>query len=1351
MARRSVLPRQRDWLPWTGGALAALLAAAPAVGATHTITSGTVVYPGTPYGANDAFIVSGASTVLEIRSGSLPLTNTVDLQNGATVDNAGSITRTGSGNRGVVGGNGHVINRATGVITANGATGVLLYEGGSVLNDGGLISGTVYGISLQGDTGEVTNRNGGSIVGDVMLWDGGSVTNTGAGSQITGGISVLGDGGTVTNSDGAKVIGTGRVVHIRGGGTLINSGEGSTLDGRTAVHIEGGGVVENGAGAIIRGVSDGIYGDASTRVTNNGTIEVTDGDGVNVAGGTVTNAGADASITASGTGVALGEAGEVTNRDGATISSGGDGIALALGGTVTNSGAGTSIEADGTGIYLGDVGEVTNSDGASIVAGADGIVLDWGGDVTNSGGATIHSSRVGVVIWDYGTLRNSGAGSTIRTVGGGVGVDLMIPVDTDSLAVINEDGAVIDGGYAGLRFSATGKVTNSGTDSLIAADSYAIFYEYDAGDVTNQDGARIVSRDGSGVAFYFGGDVSNSSGAQIDAEVVGIYSLGAPASVTNTGTDSLIRGKAQGIYLNGENGGAGIVVNSDGATIAGGGDADGGMGVWIVGDGTVTNDGATITGDRATGVFIRDDGTITNTNGGSIEGSQAAHIGGDGNVANTTGSRMGDLHVGGDAEISNDASTLGSVTVDGSAVIRNSAGATIAGITAGTAQISNDAATINAPATDYGIVLAEGGSITNSNGGRIEGGPIAIYLYENGGTVINGAGSTIASTSTGIHAFGDTDVVNAGTIEGNVWLEEEASNSVTLLTGSRITGDLHIGSNSTSRLILDGAGTQLYSDAVTNDTVFASTVVKQGSGTWTIDKHIDATVFNIDAGTLVLGSATQAGSVAATVYANPGTVVKGSGVIYGNLITDGATIAPGNSPGTLTIVGGYLQDGSSTYALEFDRDANVTDRILVEESAPLAGDGNVILRPGARLDVAQLGTAAGRVGTRYAVLSAANSLSGTFTLTGDLAVSAFLGLEDEYDARNAYLTVVQTRRLAEAAATPNQTAIAEALESTPPGNAARTALLSLPDDDSAARALGQLTGDLHADVRAGLVDATRPLREAALDRLREALCARTSSCEPGATLWTTGYGLVDGSLDLRTGGFLFGADLPGPGTTVLGVYGGAGSSRIGTATSSDVTLGGYGGAALGGLALRGGAAATLHSVGTERRVAFPGYADTLTAGYAALTTQGFMEAGYRIEAGPLDLEPFASLAYVGLATPDFSETGGDAALSGDARQSGVVVATLGLAADAELGPGRMRASAGWQQRLAGDASLAMLGFAGGERRMFRGRSGPAGGLALGLDLDLALGETATLALDYDGVLAAGATQHSTKATLRVAF
>src|SRR6202020_2438932 len=82
-------------------------------------------------------------------------------------------------------------------------------------------------------------------------------------------------------------------------------------------------------------------------------------------------------------------------------------------------------------------------------------------------------------------------------------------------------------------------------------------------------------------------------------------------------------------------------------------------------------------------------------------------------------------------------------------------------------------------------------------------------------------------------------VVNSGTINGNVQLAG-ATDTVQLFTGSKINGNLGLSGTTSSTLILDGAGQQSLSLAVTGTVTNNGTLVKQGSSTWTIDRALDA-------------------------------------------------------------------------------------------------------------------------------------------------------------------------------------------------------------------------------------------------------------------------------------------------------------------------------------------------------------------------------------------------------------------------------------------------------------------------------------------------------------------------------
>src|SRR5271165_5799818 len=76
----------------------------------------------------------------------------------------------------------------------------------------------------------------------------------------------------------------------------------------------------------------------------------------------------------------------------------------------------------------------------------------------------------------------------------------------------------------------------------------------------------------------------------------------------------------------------------------------------------------------------------------------------------------------------------------------------------------------------------------------------------------------------------------------------------------------------------------------------AGSLTKQGSGTWTIDKALNAPVgVNINAGILEVNS----NLTTALVNVQAGAMLKGTGVI-GGLVVNAGVLAPGDSPGILT-------------------------------------------------------------------------------------------------------------------------------------------------------------------------------------------------------------------------------------------------------------------------------------------------------------------------------------------------------------------------------------------------------------------------------------------------------------------
>jgi fibronectin-binding autotransporter adhesin len=114
---------------------------------------------------------------------------------------------------------------------------------------------------------------------------------------------------------------------------------------------------------------------------------------------------------------------------------------------------------------------------------------------------------------------------------------------------------------------------------------------------------------------------------------------------------------------------------------------------------------------------------------------------------------------------------------------------------------------------------------------------------------------TADSNRDSVTGTGDADIVmNSGTINSSVTLTG-GTETVQLFTGSEIIGNISLSGNQSSTLILDGTGSQLFNSAVTGTVVNTGSLVKQGTGTWTIDEDLTAPVAtDILAGTLVLSA-----------------------------------------------------------------------------------------------------------------------------------------------------------------------------------------------------------------------------------------------------------------------------------------------------------------------------------------------------------------------------------------------------------------------------------------------------------------------------------------------------------------
>jgi autotransporter-associated beta strand protein len=138
----------------------------------------------------------------------------------------------------------------------------------------------------------------------------------------------------------------------------------------------------------------------------------------------------------------------------------------------------------------------------------------------------------------------------------------------------------------------------------------------------------------------------------------------------------------------------------------------------------------------------------------------------------------------------------------------------------------------------------------------------------------------------------------------------------------------------------------------------AGTLVKQGAGRLEFADAFTVGALDVTAGRVRLNANGTTNATVAT-----GAALDGTGRLIGNLVNNG-TVAPGNSIGTLTVEGNYVQNAGAVLEVEFDAAGNI-DLLNVTGTAALNGT----------LRFSSLGGAEGTGGT---FLTAAGGVSGTF-------------------------------------------------------------------------------------------------------------------------------------------------------------------------------------------------------------------------------------------------------------------------------------------------------------------------------------------------------------------------------------
>jgi outer membrane autotransporter protein len=461
-----------------------------------------------------------------------------------------------------------------------------------------------------------------------------------------------------------------------------------------------------------------------------------------------------------------------------------------------------------------------------------------------------------------------------------------------------------------------------------------------------------------------------------------------------------------------------------------------------------------------------------------------------------------------------------------------------------------------------------------------------------------------------------------------------------------------------------------------------------------------------------------------------------------------------------------------------------SDEIEVSEKATIESS---------TFEIERYNTAASPVvpGKTYTILTTGGGLTvGEPTVAiADFPFINFALTEDGFDG---YLTTSRSaERFAELASTPNEAAVANALDIAT-GSLAWQQVVGASTADARAAFASLSNASIHASAAGVLSEQSHFLRDAVLDRLRQdfptgpagdpnnvltyganapAAVALPTKKAPAAVaplgpvyaVWAQGLGgwgsLAGNSNVARTndsiGGVISGVDVTYNRMLRLGFAGGYSQSNFnsvdipasGSADSYHFAL--YGGWQDGPWALRGGGSVSWNDLNTSRQVTAVALGGAQNASYVDRTWQGFVEGARSFDFGASTLEPFANLAYV--------HVGGDVSESGLAAMSGstsfdTTYTTLGVHGSYILPAGlTAQATLGWRCAFGDVTPMSSLAFQQGAAFALAGSPIARNALVTELGLNYAIGPSATIGVAYSGQYAGGANENAGKATLTVRF
>ena len=667
-----------------------------------------------------------------------------------------------------------------------------------------------------------------------------------------------------------------------------------------------------------------------------------------------------------------------------------------------------------------------------------------------------------------------------------------------------------------------------------------------------------------------------------------------------------------------------------------------------------------------------------------------------------------------------------------------------------------------------------------------------------GTTWIKATGDVVGRGDTGIHAFNGGSAtgltIDAESARGDIYgirALNFGSGVTSITTNGLVEGAIAISAHSAGQSIfIETSGlvrnaSQLSTDIAVEGDGGPIVFTNKGGLIGTVQFGAGANFMTNKAGWNTAGGLnefggghlTNAAGIVITAAGNAGvaetTLFNGLGSFANHGVL---SMADGGAGDTARQAGGNARfEAGSVLAVDIDGTGR-SDRFITAGTATLTG---------ATLAVSPAGMMPA-YGMRYTVLTADAGLTGQFaSVSGLPANTAFLTVQESYDANNAYLDVIKYRAFANAGLTRNQIATGQGLDSLGPGPVVN-AVAALATDAQARHAFDQISGEIHASAKTAMIEDSRFIRNAVNDRLRGAFGGVGTATMPVVAyadggphhvpattgrfaVWGQAFGSWgrwngDGNaarLNRSIGGFFIGGDAPVSNTWRFGAVAGYSRTsftvrdRASSGSSDNYHVGLYGGTAWGAFAFRTGAAYTWHDMSTGRSVIFPGFGDGPKSQYRAATAQVFGEIAYGFGAGGARFEPFASLAHVNLHTAGFSEGRGAAALTSASSTTAATFATLGLRASASFDLGAasltVKGLLGWRHVLGDATPLSTMRLAGSDAFSLAGVPIARNAAVIEAGIDYGIMPNATLGISYGGQFGSGALDQSLRANFNMKF